>query len=174
MFVEWFCRDICRPPVFFCCLPAPLAPQPIPLPPTVTISLNPSVLELALLKCKHCILCTPVFVFYSRSKHGGARQSSRNGRIPCTAVMIMIDISSLEHVLKCLTRQNVLTELTLNSSLESLDIMFFSLNSFHFWHCMSQNVWFRFQSAQLLTSQAPKLVPSPLAIEKSKIAQFKT
>ena len=180
MFVEWFCRDICRPPVFFCCLPAPppppLAPQPIPLPPTATISLNPSVLELALLKCKHCMFCAPVFVFCTRNKHGGARRSSRYGRIPCTAVMIMIDISSLEHVLKCLTRQNVLTELTLDSSLESLDIniMFCFLEQLPLLATHVPECWFSFQSTQLLTSQAPKLVPSPLAIENSKIAQFKT
>ena len=105
--------------------PPPPAPQPIPLPPTATISHNPSVLELALLKCKHCRFCAPVFVFCTRNKHGGARQSSRYGRVPCTAVMIMVDVSSLEHVLKCLTRQNVLTELTLDSSLESLDMFFF-------------------------------------------------
>ena len=38
---------------------------------------------------------------------------------------LMIDISCLEHVPKCLTHQNIITELTLDSSLESLDIMFF-------------------------------------------------
>ena len=108
--------------------PSPVAPQPIPLPPTATISV-----KLALLKCKHCMFCATIFVFCTRNKHGGARQSSRYGRIPCTAVTIMINISSLEHVLKCLTRQNILTELTLDSSLESLDIMFFFfLNNFHF------------------------------------------
>ena len=156
--------------------PPPLAPQPIPLPPTATISFNPSVLELALLKCKHCMFCAPVFVFCTRNKHGGARRSSRYGRIPCTAVMIMIDISSLEHVLKCLTRQNVLTELTLDSSLESLDIniMFCFLEQLPLLTTHVPECLFSFQSTQLLTSQAPKLVPSPLAIENSKIAQFKT
>ena len=45
MFVERFCRDICRPPVLFCRFPPtppPLVPQPIPLTPTATMYLNPS------------------------------------------------------------------------------------------------------------------------------------
>ena len=64
-------------------------------------------------------------MFCTRNKHGGARQPSRYEWIPWTAVTIMIDISSLEHVLKCLTRQNILTELMLDSSFESLDMCFF-------------------------------------------------
>ena len=82
---------------------------------------------------------------------------------------------SLERVLKCLTRQNILTELKLDSSLESLNIMFFFLEQLSLLTThVRQNVWFSFQSTQLLMSQARKLVPSPLAIENSKIAHFKT
>ena len=125
------------------------------------------------------MFCAPVFVFCTRNKHGGARQSSRYGRIPCTAVTIMIEISSLEHVLKCLTRQNILTELTLDSSLESLDIMFFFLEQLpllttHVPECLVQLSVPGNSYAQLLTSQSSKLVPSPLAIENSKIVHFKT
>ena len=101
-----------------------LAPQPIPLPLTATICLNTS-LNSRYQNVNTACFALLFFVFCSRSKHGGARQLSRYGRIPRTAVTIMINISSLEHVLKCLTRQNTLTELTLDSSLESLDKMFF-------------------------------------------------
>ena len=91
----------------------------------------------------------------------------------------MIDIFSLEHVLKCLTRQNILTELTLESSLESLDIIFFFpeqllLLTTHVLECLVQLSVPGNSYTQLLTSQALKLVPSPLNIENSKIAHFKT
>ena len=76
---------------------------------------------------------------------------SRYGRIPCTAVTIMIDISSLEHVLKCLNRQNILTELTLDSSLELLDIMFFSWTTSTFNNACDPKLFgsFSFQSPEI-------------------------
>ena len=90
----------------------------------------------------------------------------------------MIDISSLEHVLKCLNRQNILTELMLDSSFESLDMCFFFLEQLpllatHDPECLVQLSVPGNSYTQLLMSQAPKLVPSPLAIENRKIAHFK-
>ena len=109
--------------------PPPTSTHPPSL--TATICLNPS------LNSRYQNVNTACFALLFSCSVQEANMEERGSHLdidefPCTAVTIMIDISSLEHVLKCLTCQNILTELTLDSSLESLDIMFFSLNNFHF------------------------------------------
>ena len=81
-------------------------PQPIPLPPTATICLNPS------LSSRYQNVNTACFALLFSCPVQEANMEERGSRLGMDGFHALQ--SSLEHVLKSLTRQNILTELTLD------------------------------------------------------------
>ena len=74
-------------------------------------------------------------VVYNLEERDNQYESFCNGRISCTAVTITIEISSFEYVSEESNSPKRSTEFTLDSSLESLDMMFFLSSKRVYRHC---------------------------------------